>query len=484
MVFKYLTTHYICEKCQKKFEFSDDKNTPGVRLSRCQHFIIKFIRNTDGSSLKYFVSLKCCNCSNKKDIKSLEISSDYNKNAKNLNYNNFSCCQNIISIGAFFSEDETETINKIVDLLEYNDLKRNSNIYERDEQKRDTIIQSNDNMNNLGKNNILLNLNNNMNGNNNRYACQEINNNGYMNIDQNEFNEFKKKLIPINMNLENILMNNNNMNNMNNNMMKNSMNNMMMMNNNNNMNNMMNINNMNNMLNNNNNNNNNMNNIMNNNMNNMMHNNNLNNCLNIMNNNNNMNNIMNNNNMNNIMNNNNMNNNIMNNNIMNNNIMNNNNMNNNNMNNNNMNNNNMDNNNLNNIMNNNNMNITMNNNNVINNNMNNNMMNNNMMNNNMMNNNMNNKFKNTMDVNNFNGKIINFTLVVFAKHYPIRERNDKLFKVVFNEFLARNPEIQKSIHRDQKYLYNGHNINLEKTLFENNIKDNSLILVPLIKTML
>ena len=257
-----------------------------MRLSRCKHFIIKFIRNTDGNSFKFFVSLKCCGCSKKQDIKSLNITQNYNKNMNNLNYNNFTCCQNTISIGAFFSEDETETINKIIDLLDYNTLRSNINICQKDDQKRDRMEQNNNNINNLKMNNFFQ--NNNMNGsavlnrNNNRYGSEEIDNNGYLSIDQNkfnEFNEFKKIFFNMthNFNPENMLMNNNNninhnMNGMNNN----NMNNMVKKNS---IDNMMNINNVNNIVNNNNINNIKHNMMNNNNMSNMMNNNNMNNMM-------------------------------------------------------------------------------------------------------------------------------------------------------------------------------------------------------------
>ena len=333
MAFKYITTYCICEKCQKKHEFSDDKNTPGMRFYRCQHFIIKFIRNTDENKFKYLVSLKCCNCSKKQEIKEINITQSYDKNNKNLNYNNFSCCQKIISIGAFLSEGGTKTINKIIDLLDYNNLRKDSNIFERDVQKRETMQEIN---NNMGMNNFnfFQNLNNNMNelkimnGHNKRYGSGENNNNGYMNMNQKELSKIKIQFsnLPYNMIPQNIWNNNiinNNMNDMNNNIINNnnSMNNMNfnfidnmrdIINNNNK--NMMNNNCMNNMMNNNNidniiDTNNNMNNMMINN-NNMMKNNNIDNMIDTTNNN--MNNMMFNNNINNInMNMNNMNNNML-----------------------------------------------------------------------------------------------------------------------------------------------------------------------------
>ncbi len=276
---RYITTYYICEKCQRRYEFSDDKNTPGIRLIRCQHFTIKFIRNTDEYNLRFFVSLKCGGCSNKQDIKKIDIIKNYNKNDKDLKYNIYSCCQNIILIGAFYSEVESETINNIINLSDYNDFLH--------------MITLNNHMNNNNtfKNNESNMFNNNR-INNNRYSANEINSNGYISMEQKELNNLKgslenKELFDMNnnnnislsdyylvMEANNMLMNNNNNiginnNNINNNMMNNNMANNNMINiNNNMMNNMMNNNMMNNMMNNNMNNNMGNNNMMNNNMNN------------------------------------------------------------------------------------------------------------------------------------------------------------------------------------------------------------------------
>ena len=421
---KYLTTYFICEKCQKKHEFSDDKNTPGVRLIRCQHFILKFIRNTDENYLSYFVSVKCRGCSTKQDIKNINLTLNYNKNEKDLKYNKFSCCQNAIIIGAFYSEVELDTISKMINLSDYNDFRHDNFNYDRDEQKRNSrdlnnlnnlnINQSHNQMNNNNmfqlKESTLFNKNQ---INNNRYLADEINNNGYYNMEQKELNNFKgssgnkASFDKFNnmamhdyfmlMNINNIPMNNNNI------QVKNRMemdNNFMQINKN-----------------------------MNNNM---------------------INNNINNNNMNNNMMNNNMNNNMMNNNnIMGNNMM---------------------------------------NNNIMNNNVNNNMMNNNMNDNLIINNNFaNNNMRNSQNEfnNNYKGKIINFKLLVFSqKYYPMQERNDKLFGEVLKEFLDNHPEIQKSIHKDQKYACGGKVVSINKSLFENGIKDNSIVIIPFIKTQI
>ena len=437
MPYKYLVTNYICDKCQKKFEFSDYKDKAGIRQSCCEHFKLKLIRNLDEEELKYFISLTCCNCQKKQNKNKLNITINYNPNKKNINYNNFICCGNKIIIGAFFSENEQESINKIVNILDYiENIPCNMNLPDND---KTTDIVINNNMKYI-----------NINGLNN-----QINVNDIIQNEQNNSN-FNEKINFININ--NLLPNNQNHEvdgyvNLNRNMIN--MNNNMNMN----INNI--LNNMNNNINMNNNMNNNINNNMNNPNNNMINNINMNNPNNNMINNINMNNT--NNNMFNNMNNN-INNNMNNpNNSMNNNMF----MNINNILNNNMINNIKMNNTNNNMFNNMNNNININMSNFLNNNMNRN-----------TNFNNNNQFLNG----NGNGKIISFKIQFNGKKYDVKERDDKLAKDVLNDFFFRHPEIKGLIHKNQKYLIDGDAVNLDKTLSENKIKDNCLILIPFIKT--
>jgi len=108
MSYKYITTNYICDKCHKKYEFSDDKNKPGIRQYRCKHFLLKFIKNKDENELKYFLSIKCLQCSKKQSKINLNITKNYNISENNIDYNNYKCCGNEVNIGAFFSEDENQ----------------------------------------------------------------------------------------------------------------------------------------------------------------------------------------------------------------------------------------------------------------------------------------------------------------------------------------------------------------------------------------
>ena len=106
---KFITTHYICEKCEKKYEFSDNKNKSGIRYYSCKHFSLKFIRNTDEQDLKYYLCIKCSKCSRQKK-QNLIINNNYNKNTNNLNYSFYNCCQNAINIATFFSDEENQSI--------------------------------------------------------------------------------------------------------------------------------------------------------------------------------------------------------------------------------------------------------------------------------------------------------------------------------------------------------------------------------------
>ena len=102
---KYITTHYICNKCHKKYEFSDNDKNPGIRLYHCKHFSLKFIKNKDENELKYFVSIKCLHCSKRYEKKNINLE----KTKKSIKYNRYACCGNEITIGAFFSEDENNS---------------------------------------------------------------------------------------------------------------------------------------------------------------------------------------------------------------------------------------------------------------------------------------------------------------------------------------------------------------------------------------
>ena len=108
----HITTHYKCDKCNKQYEFTDIKNKSGLRLYRCKHFVLKFIRNTDDGELKYILSLKCLQCSKKKGKQNINIDKNSNKNNKNLNYSTFNCCGNTINIAAFFLENENQSNNE------------------------------------------------------------------------------------------------------------------------------------------------------------------------------------------------------------------------------------------------------------------------------------------------------------------------------------------------------------------------------------
>ena len=177
--YKYLTTHYLCDKCKKKYEFSDPKSKRGIRMYRCKHFELKFIKNIDNAQLNYFLKIKCLICYKKQDIKNIKIN-NYNQNNQ-IQYNKYNCCGNKINIGSFFSNDENNSIDNIIDLLEKTDIIQRNNNQNNFNNNKDMFIQ-NGNMNNI--NFGMVNQNNGMNNFNN---INNIPNNcmGYININNN-----------------------------------------------------------------------------------------------------------------------------------------------------------------------------------------------------------------------------------------------------------------------------------------------------------
>ena len=187
MPYKYLTTHYLCDKCKKKYEFSDSNNKSGIRVYHCKHFELKFIKNIDNAQLNYFLKLKCLKCSKKHQIQNLKLD-NYNQNNQ-IQYNKYNCCGNKINIGAFFSNDENNSIDSIIALLETTDItKRNNNNQNNINNNKDMTLP-NGNMNN--RNFIMGNQINGMNNFNNINNIPNnfiANNFNYMNNFQNNMN--------------------------------------------------------------------------------------------------------------------------------------------------------------------------------------------------------------------------------------------------------------------------------------------------------
>ena len=84
--------------------------------------------------------------------------------------------------------------------------------------------------------------------------------------------------------------------------------------------------------------------------------------------------------------------------------------------------------------------------------------------------------------NNSNIKLIKFFIEFNNKSYEIQEYNNKIISEVINDFISSLQEIQNKIVPNQVFLYELYGINLNKTLFENKIQDDSRILMPNMKT--
>ena len=392
---QYITTYFICSKCQKTYQFSLVNNISGMRQYQCKHYILKCIKNFDNNILMYNITIQCRKC-NKKQGKQFMVSNSFNNN--DLYSNQFNCCDNVINLTSYYSKDNNETINNVEAIG-----------------------------NNIGMNNITSNYMN------NKIPINNMQNNNMMGMNM--------------AGNQNMMNNNNPNNNLNrfNSMDNSNMNNMNAMGN------MGNAGNMNDGFNRqwsgniNQNMNNNFNNIFPNNMNNMNNNNSFNQNFN-NNNNNTFNRMSQNQNM-----------------MMSANAQ---------MSNFNMNQNN-------NAMFNNNNNRQFN------------QMNNNMNFNNNNNNNINNNGQNADDEMYFYlnkkhaklGDIVNFFFEFNSQRYPVTKSNTIMFNDCFIEFLMLHPDIAASVNNNTKLIHGGSVINKNQTLFENKIKDKSVIIIQYLGQM-
>ena len=130
-----------------------------------------------------------------------------------------------------------------------------------------------------------------------------------------------------------------------------------------------------------------------------------------------------------------------------------------------------------------------------------------------MNNGMNNNFGNMnnmnmgMDFNNqnnnnfnvFNAQAagkneLNDYIYIFGKHaargdnvtfffdfkqnqYPVTANNNTIFRDVLNNFLNQNPGIRQSLNPNQKYIFNGEIVDINKTLYELKIRNKSKVII-------
>ena len=253
---KYITTIYQCHKCQKQYEFSDQRNLQGIRQYQCKHYILKFIKNMDNNIISYKVSIKCRKCSKKNEKQLFTVN---NKNMIDFNSNIYNCCNNQINFTSFFSETRSESIDRIqqnnlnmsmnlnINNLNMNNdnplirsnsdtMRLNMNMNNFNNQNMNNINQNNFNMNrglsgNIQNTNFNMNFNNNQfkNNNNNNFQNHNLNLMTGINMNQNMNNMNNQNARYANVNMMQNIQFNNNMNNMNNfqnnNFMNNNMNN-------------------------------------------------------------------------------------------------------------------------------------------------------------------------------------------------------------------------------------------------------------------
>ena len=245
---QYITTYFICSKCQKTYQFSLVNNISGMRQYQCKHYILKCIKNFDNNILMYNITIQCRKC-NKKQGKQFMVSNSFNNN--DLYSNQFNCCDNVINLTSYYSKDNNETINNVEVIgnnigmnnitsnymnnkIPINNM-QNNNMMGMNMAGNQNMMNNNNPNNNLNRFNSMDNSNmNNMNAMGNMGNAGNMND-GFNrqwsgNINQNMNNNFNN-IFPNNMNNN---QNNNAMFNNNNNRQFNQMNNNMNFNNNNN----------------------------------------------------------------------------------------------------------------------------------------------------------------------------------------------------------------------------------------------------------
>ena len=75
------------------------------------------------------------------------------------------------------------------------------------------------------------------------------------------------------------------------------------------------------------------------------------------------------------------------------------------------------------------------------------------------------------------GQQITFQFEFKQQYYYMSARNDRIFKDVLFEFLNGHPEIRSLLTYNQKYLFNGEMVDINKTLFELRIKNDAVVII-------
>ena len=74
------------------------------------------------------------------------------------------------------------------------------------------------------------------------------------------------------------------------------------------------------------------------------------------------------------------------------------------------------------------------------------------------------------------GQTINFKFEFKQNLYPVNNvKNNRIFNEVLNEFLNNNPHIRNNLSQYQRYSVSGNIIDVNLTLYENEIRENSIV---------
>jgi len=76
------------------------------------------------------------------------------------------------------------------------------------------------------------------------------------------------------------------------------------------------------------------------------------------------------------------------------------------------------------------------------------------------------------------GQVISFYFEFIDQKYPVNKvKNNTLFRDVLNIFLNNYPDIKRRLSPNQKYMVNGEIVDVNKNLYENDIRDNSIVII-------
>ena len=75
------------------------------------------------------------------------------------------------------------------------------------------------------------------------------------------------------------------------------------------------------------------------------------------------------------------------------------------------------------------------------------------------------------------GDNVTFFFDFKQNQYPVTANNNTIFRDVLNNFLNQNPGIRQSLNPNQKYMVNGDTVDINKTLYDNKIRNKSIVII-------